>query len=285
MNLTQLKSFHYSAFYLSFSEASNKLSVSQPAVTKQVQNLEKDLDHKLFIRTGKKLILTRLGSILYGYSSQIFTLLDKAEKEMVLHKEKPLIIKIAGDINYLSLYMSKIYPELIDEFPDVQLEIHSIENSNKIFESVKDGTVDFGIMTGNYSSIGVRQHLLREDPIYLLASSKSAERKSISDIPLLIYQSNSSYSSYLEEFTRINQLKSSKKITFNSLELVRQALLNHAGMAVLSEDIIKSDLHSGKLVILPTEENNLVVKTRAIFRTNHPLTNKLEKLLALIKSN
>ena len=59
INLELYKVFYYVATTLSFSEASRELFISQSAVSQSIKTLEKKLNHTLFIRSTKKVLLTR----------------------------------------------------------------------------------------------------------------------------------------------------------------------------------------------------------------------------------
>ena len=67
LNMNSLKIFLEVANSNSFLEASNKLYVSQPAISKSMSKLEKDLNVTLFYRTNKGISLTPSGEILYNY--------------------------------------------------------------------------------------------------------------------------------------------------------------------------------------------------------------------------
>ena len=72
METQQLKGFVAVAKYGSFSQAAEKTFRTQPAITLQVQSLEKELGVKLFDRLGpKKITLTSEGEILFNIASEI----------------------------------------------------------------------------------------------------------------------------------------------------------------------------------------------------------------------
>jgi len=85
------------------------------------------------------------------------------------------------------------------------------------------------------------------------------------------------------DFMIQNKLSQKKRITFNNLELVRTALLNDAGIAILSEDVLKKDILSGKIEVLSTKKfKEVKIKTRLIFRTDNPMHSQIERCSELI---
>ena len=288
MDMINLRTFHYCATHLSFSKAAQYLNISQPAVTNQIKKIEQSLGHELFIRAGRKLFLTDSGEILFQCSSKIFNLLDDAIRKIDNQSKDILQLRIAGDLNYLSMHLSNFIPKLYENFPHVQIEVITVEHSKKIFEGVRDHKYDIGIMSGNYSTFGIRQRVLSEDKVSLVTSRELAaalKKNPELELPLLEYRSQSSYSSFLMDFMIQNKLTQRKRITFNNLELIRKALLRHTGIAVLSEEVLQKDIHEGRIKVLSTPDfKEVKIKTRLIFRTSNPMHTQIEKCSDLIMS-
>jgi len=259
--------------------------MSQPAITKQIKKLESELEQELFIRAGRKLYLTEAGEALFEYSSQIFSLYEEAMDSMRNLSEKKRRLRIVGDLNYMKMNLSEFFAKAYERFPDIEIEVDTAENAKLIFSGVRDKQYDLGILSANYTTIGLRDKLLREDNICLVASTALAsrmKREPALQTPLLFYKSESSYSSFLQEFMHRNGLSDQNRMTFNSLELIRQALLKDAGVAILSEDVIKEDILAGRVTILSTPVESLKIKTRVIYRTDNPMLRSIEECLQLI---
>ena len=71
INLELYKVFYYVATTLSFSEASRQLFISQSAVSQSIKTLEKKLNHPLFIRSTKKVLLTPEGELLLQHVNRL----------------------------------------------------------------------------------------------------------------------------------------------------------------------------------------------------------------------
>lgn len=74
LNYHHLEYFWEVARHRSVSRAARELGVSQPTVSAQIKSLEQALGTELFIRTGRDLVLTNLGQMVYEYACEIFTL-------------------------------------------------------------------------------------------------------------------------------------------------------------------------------------------------------------------
>src|SRR6516162_8662824 len=83
INLNHLAIFHAVAQTSSMTLGAERLDISQPAVSKQVQELERFLGVHLFDRIGRRVHLSQAGEILADYAERLFTLAHEAEEAMV----------------------------------------------------------------------------------------------------------------------------------------------------------------------------------------------------------
>lgn len=134
LNMNSLKIFLEVANSNSFLEASNKLYVSQPAISKSTSKLEEDLNVTLFYRTNKGISLTPSGEILYNYLKKAEDLLLTCQRELTSIndiEESSLVIGVQSHIvrNYL---MNKI-----DDFrlkhPKIKIELIDM-STNQLLE-------------------------------------------------------------------------------------------------------------------------------------------------------
>ncbi len=143
INLNSLKIFLEVANSKSFLDASNKLFISQPAISKSMSKLEEDLGIVLFYRANKGISLTPSGEILYKYLKDTKDLLLSCERVLVSMndiEEGKIIIGVQSHIvrNYL---MDKI-----DNFrlkhPKIAIELTDLSTSTLI-ERLEERKIDF----------------------------------------------------------------------------------------------------------------------------------------------
>ena len=147
MNLQQLRYFVTAAQTLNFTEAAKRHYLTQPAVSRQITELENELNLKLFIRSSHKVILTDAGEEFYNYARDMLDMSDKAVSRMrTISQGQSGILKISsipcptpGLVNALSLF-SKQYPAIQVDLDVVtgQKQILSIQkNECDIYFSFK----------------------------------------------------------------------------------------------------------------------------------------------------
>lgn len=131
---------------LSFTEASKQLQISQPAITKHIQELESNLGIKLFSRAGRKIELSAEGNLVLRHAYAIIDAYKKLEGDLVLHKSScsgEMRIGVCNSL--LSEFCGKLLPGFVERFPQVELNILS-GGEEFMQKAVDEGRVDFAFM-------------------------------------------------------------------------------------------------------------------------------------------
>ena len=148
MELRHLKTFKVVAEELNLSKAANKLGYTQPTITLQIQALEKELNHTLFTRIGKRTLLTTAGKQLKVHVDQIFSLISTKWKRKwkKLHGPKG-ILTIAASEYYCTRRLSPVIKHYKELYPNVRVNLLPLNSAHAI-QSVKDHVADIAIIAG-----------------------------------------------------------------------------------------------------------------------------------------
>lgn len=145
MELRELKYFLAVAREESISKAASALFVTQPNLSRQMQNLEKEIGQKLFERGSRKIILTQAGQLLKKRAEEILDLYAKTETEL-----STPITDISGDIyigggeSYVMGLIAKSVLNVQCEYPKVKFHLFSGDSAT-VSERLDKGLIDFGI--------------------------------------------------------------------------------------------------------------------------------------------
>ncbi len=146
MNISYFKTYITVLEKESFSEAAKALSLSQPAISFQIQAVEKQYGQTLLNRTGPKVQPTEAGKIFYGYAKQIIRL-NQALSESI--DELQGIVRgrlVLGASTIPGEYIvPKIIGKFVKRFPDVEPELE-ISDTAEILEKIKEQDIDIGFV-------------------------------------------------------------------------------------------------------------------------------------------
>ena len=176
MDLKQLEYFRHVAELGSFTRASAFLSVVQPALSRQVRQLEIELGQNLFERNGRGVVLTDAGSRLLEHTRGILTQIGRARQELEDQRN--------GDSGHFTLGLppslgSSVTVALVKAFahslPNARLA--TVEGlSAYILEWLNIGRVDCALVYNASSSASVDLQPLLDDQLFLIAPRDSAGR-------------------------------------------------------------------------------------------------------------
>ena len=140
------KVFYHVASTLSFSEASKALFISQSAVSQSIKVLEKRLGRKLFIRSTKKVKLTREGEILFDHIEPAINLISLGENRILEAKSLNGGQLLIGASDTICRYYLKPYlKEFHNRYPNVHIKVVN-GTSLKCVELLKEGISDLIIV-------------------------------------------------------------------------------------------------------------------------------------------
>ncbi|HWL22245.1 LysR family transcriptional regulator [Priestia megaterium] len=146
MELRQLQYFIAVAEELNFSRAAERVKITQPPLSLQIQNLEKELDIVLFYRNKRQVKLTDAGKLFYTEVCKIFNHLERAveDAKRTQHGEIGTIrVGFVGSATY------DILPSILREFRNLysEVEVHLFEMSTPMqLEALREGEIDIGVL-------------------------------------------------------------------------------------------------------------------------------------------
>ena len=148
MELRVLNYFVATAQELNMTRAAQKLLVSQPALSRQIADLEDESGVKLFNRQPRHLTLTPAGQYLYEQAKEILTLASKTKSNLQSSAVISGDLTIAAGESFAMQRLMNIVSNIIRDYPTVK--IHILSGDYEFAERRLDtGAVDFAVIIGN----------------------------------------------------------------------------------------------------------------------------------------
>ena len=140
------KVFYYAASSGSITLAAQKLFLSQPTVSRSIQNLEHDLGCTLFIRSKKGILLTPEGEVLYRHISRACQHIFAAENELSsLQAMDSGTIRLGASEMTLHNYLLPRFRQFHEAFPSIKFHIQSYTAISAV-AALKNGDLDFAVV-------------------------------------------------------------------------------------------------------------------------------------------
>lgn len=286
MELKYLRTFYYVAQTLNLSEAAKALNFTQPAVSKQIKNLESEIGRPLFMRIGNKNYLTPTGMLLKEHADEIMKLMDNFEKELVVLHSNPRILRIGADLSLVTSNLQPIIAQFYQQNSNVQTQIFTIDSATVITQ-IENNELDVGFISGDYENPHIEKVEVSKDPIVVVVSKKIFDQYSLTTLkkryPLIRYRSQSPYAVYLNRFCEENQLQQKGHIQFTNLEAVKSAAMQGVGISVITKDVVCEELASGALIEIPESYLSMEVPTYMIYHKKRKAWTIIRSLQKLVE--
>ncbi len=163
-------------------QTAEKLFITQPALTYRIQNIEKELETKLLIRTSKGVVFTTQGQFVVEYAEQMIKKYT-ALKQVVTSVDNEIrgSVTVALSPAFTRNNLGKLLKIFRERYPLVNIYINTYTSSKAIQKLVNDD-IQIAVVRGNHD-VDCIKHKLNVMPITLL----SKEQVDIKDLPNLPY--------------------------------------------------------------------------------------------------
>ena len=165
MDFRQLRYFLVVSDELHFHRAAERLHLAQPALTRQIRQLEAELDATLFSRTTRRVELTPAGEIFKGYALQCMRDFERTKLDLRRLQSEGKARLVVG---YLPSVAYTLIPEILRRFRNVSTEIELDLKSmfaHEQFKALLHGDIDVGILKPWQTSPELVFHTLASEPL------------------------------------------------------------------------------------------------------------------------
>ena len=286
INLELYKVFYHVATSLSFSEASRQLFISQSAVSQSIKTLEKKLNHTLFIRSTKKVLLTPEGELLLQHVKPAMQMLDEGESLLSGDNMLKGQLRIGASDTICRYFLLRYLQKFHQEFPDVRIKV---TNSTSIgcVELLENGQVDLIVCNSPNSRLGnhMKIRILREfqdifvgNPECFFPDEMPCELKTLLEQPILMLSAKSTTSEYLQQTFTAKGLKLLPEVELNSNDLLMDLARIGLGIACIPDYMLDPDDSLKPIpLVTPLPPRQLVL----VQHENLPLSQAAERFLEM----
>jgi DNA-binding transcriptional LysR family regulator len=253
--ISQLKIFLKVVKHGSVTKAADELHLTQPAVSIQLKNFQKNFTYALTEIINKKLFVTDFGKEIALAAENIISELETINYKSIGYNNVlsgKLKISIISTGKYI---MPFFLADFLQQHSSIDLEL-DVTNKAKVVNSLEKNEIDFALVSILPENIQIKKVDLMENKLMLVGNKKTAQilqqqKFNLDTIPLIYREIGSGTRQTMEQFIQKNKLQAKKKITLTSNEAVKQAIIAGMGVSIMPIIGIKNELASGKLEVIP----------------------------------
>lgn len=265
----------------SISKVSNKIFISQPALSSRLLKIEDEMGVKLILRTNKGVEFTEAGIYLAKEANKMMIYLSKLKETLLQINENTKNIIVIGAGNYTVKYrINDILNNFKNLNPNIQFKIINTK-SRDISNLLQDGTIDIGFGCNLYKWDGKRNLLEKEKVVVI--SKKEITLEDLPNLEMIDYQTDLKFKKSIIDWYN-DSYKSSPNIGIfvSSLDLCLSTLIVSDYYAIVPQHLVENDL---RFHILDATNNlnslyrSLWILYRDNFKENKLLTSLINYII------
>lgn len=288
MTLHQLRLFVAVSQYRNITKASNKLYISQPAVSRQLKQLADECRTRLYRAHGRGIELTTAGRSLLNDVMPLLDRFDELEKFGIgTRKGKARVLSIGGSHTPSAFLLPSLVSLFKDTHPKVQVVLRCA-SSRDIENMVLNSEVELAFVTAPSRSPNLSYKICRTDELAVFASVKhplAVKRflslEELAATPLVVKRERSCQEAFLKCF-REHGLYPNIAVECELPQMVLAAVKTHAGVGILIRDAVEAELEEGGLRIIKTRDFNVAANTYVVHKKGAFLSSNAIDFLRIV---
>ncbi len=280
INYELYKVFYYVAKTLSFSEAAASLFISQSAVSQSIKVLETNLSQTLFIRSTKKVALTKEGELLYKHIEPAINLISRGENQLLeaaaLGESQ---LRLGASDTICRYYLVPFLDDFHRQYPEIHIKVTN-GTSFQCAKMLESNEVDI-VVTNSPNSALVNsmdiepilefQDVFIGNPDFFPIKDEPYSLEKLLDFPILMLTKYSTTSEFLHNFFLQHSLDLVPAIELSSNDLLIDLAKIGLGIAFIPDFCLKET--PSKLITIKIHETLPARKLVAAYSGNIPLSN------------
>ncbi len=260
MELRQLRAFERVVALGSFSRAAEELALSQPAVTAQVQGLERELGVRLLERLPRRVLLTAAGEALLPFARTMLNLEEDARRALEeLKGVRAGTLRVGASPTIGTYLLPALLGELKRRHPGLRT-IAEIRPTHEVAAALETHALDIGLVEAAVDSAALSIEAFRSDELVLIVpsghpwSARGAVRPvELTGQSLIVREPGSGTRQLVEERLRALGVEVTPSLELGAIEAIKHAVAAGLGVAFVSRLAIEPEQRLGMLAVVQVE--------------------------------
>ena len=289
MNFNQLRAFYFAVKYGSYIAAAEALYITQPAITKEIQQLEATYGIKFLNRFGKKMVLTDAGEVLYDFADKIFQMESQAEESLRdFQQRRSGRLRIHASESFGAYYLPFIINNFRKKYPNIHISVNIFPNQEVIENTIKlENDLGFISYPFEHKKLVVQEVLedrlvLITPPSHPFSRLKVLDPQKLDGQSIIMHEKGSATREIVDAFIRRNSLSVSIALELSNNEAIKRAVEEGSGVSLISEHVVKEEVKRKKLKTIPLTDPTMKRKFYLIHHKDKYLSHSLQMFLYMV---
>lgn len=291
MDTEQLKLFLDLARVKNFTRAARNNFLTQPAVSRRIQQLESELGVRLFERTRRRVLLTENGGIFLPYAREILSKLEEARHDLLESDTKPVgRLRVAASPS-IGLYALPAYlKKFIRQYPRIDLHVE-YELPEEIYLGIASGEVDLGVVAYPIARPEVLSIPFQTDTIVLicapnhpLARRNSVRLRDLRDEQFVLLPDRVPTGKAIRQALRRLGVRLQVRMEYDNFELIKRTVEMGSGLSLVPRQVAQMEVKNQKLKSLKILDFPLDRPLAIVYRKGRIVSKSMRAFIRILNA-
>lgn len=286
MTIRHLRIFVQVYQTLSITKAARELHMTQPTVTRAIQEIERYYNIALFERMNHRLYVTEGGKLFYTHALHIVDSFEQMEKGMRGWNEEGML-RVGSSITLGSQFMPRVVAIMKERYPKLQIHV-SVSNAAQIRSDLLENKLDIALIEGDFTQPPLHAEEFSEDrlvlvmsPVNPLCKKKNLYLQDFSKEDFLLRENGSVGRALLNHVFAVHGLQLEPVWESASTRAVVEAVKNNLGISFLPQHLVAASIEAGDIVTQQVKDEDFVRKNYIVWHENKYITSTAREFINL----
>ena len=273
-----------------YTRAAEKLSLTQPAVSQHIKQLERELNVTIFDRAGSKIRPTPEGKLVIQYAERVVSLYDTLQQSLLDHRHTVDRLRVGVTHTAESNIVSEVLAMYTERSDNMKITIQT-DTVQNLYEMLKTYKIDIAVVEGGVTDQSVNSIMLDTDCLVLavgndhpLAKKKMVTLDDLKGERMILRLPNSgtrnlfaanleSRSLSLDDFNVVLEV--------DNIATIKDLVRRNYGVSVLARSACMDELKKGKITVLPIENLSMVREVNLLYHHTFRHAEALQEIVKL----
>lgn len=274
--------------FKSYTRAAEQLSLTQPAVTQHIKQLEKELNVKIFNRVGKEIKPTNEGNIVIQYARRNIALYERMKQSILDIQRHVRRLTVGITHTAESNAVAEVLGRYCAKNPGTTITIIS-DSINNLYSMLKNYEIDIAVVEGKVQDPSINSLLLDTDALMLVVSNNNhLAKKSIVTInelkkqPLILRRPSSGtrnlFAAHLES-KNMSLDDFNVILEVDNIATIKDLIRRDIGVSILARSACLDELKKGKITVLPIENLSMIREINILYHKDFKHEDILQSIM------
>lgn len=289
MTLRHMKIFIQVYQTENITQAAKLLNMTQPAVSRAIQEIEEHYGICLFERINHRLYVTEVGKQMYRQALPMMEAFENMEKGL-RNGDATGIIRVGATVTCGTFLLPELVVRFEKEMPGMQVHA-TVSNGGNLQQALLDNQLDIALIENMVEKpefygepIGGDRLLLVLPPHHPLKNQEKVQLKDLLEYPLLLREKGSTVRTFVDQYFAVQGLEARPTWESVSTQALVKAVSCGIGISILPEQLVKQNLEGGEICTREICDADLRRRYYIVWHRNKFLTGSMKEFIGICKS-